>query len=105
MPRFTRLLWLSSTTSNRIWLSPSIERSTRPNIAVVKLENELNTLQNEKQQARQVYDQTEKELKAKKAEATRIEQEAVNRAKYELQTFNNQIEPKKRGELAISQHA
>ncbi|WP_180111401.1 ATP-binding protein [Acinetobacter sp. YH12098] len=81
-------------------LAQSIHREiNETNIAVVKLENELNTLQNEKQQARQVYDQTEKELKAKKAEATRIEQEAVNRAKYELQTFNNQIEPKKRGEL------
>lgn len=61
-------------------LAQSIHREiNETNIAVVKLENELNTLQNEKQQARQVYDQTEKELKAKKAEATRIEQEAVNR--------------------------
>lgn len=69
------------------------------NIKIIKLESELNALKNERLQAKQIHDQTESDLKASKAAAAILEQEAVKNAKCAIETFNSQIEPQKRTEV------
>lgn len=69
------------------------------NIKLVQLENELNTLKNERLQAKQLYDQTENDLKTKKESASQMEQELVKKARVDIEHFNSVVEPQKRKEL------
>lgn len=81
-------------------LAQTLQREIKEfNIKLIQLEKELNTLKNERLQAKQLHDQTEADLKTQKESAAQMEQEFVKKTRANIEYFNHVVEPQKRKDL------